>query len=280
MDFSSLNTLLPKFWTEKKCGKHDGLANQHGMLLTKNLLVKPEDLFEQLEKNTFTFKNFSKIPWSDFLSRAKLAEYLKPNYIEDAMNVTTARPAIGKGEFLFASCFSNIGFSSVKGDLVDMNTGDNIEFKGIRSTLSGDGKKYRQMNKSLIYSIFSIFNTGTQFDHFNRDCAKEIDRLLRVNPEKITAVLKLLQNIADSNERVAQEFTRLYRMKPDIFNVVGAMQLYIYMAIQKASFLLMTNEQGFCCFSRPDDIISAYNIIESIKLSSWETGNRAMTVGI
>ena len=203
MDFSSLNTLLPKFWTEKKCGKHDGLAVQHGMLLMKNLLVKPEDLFEQIEKNTFTFGTFTKIPWSEFLSRAKLAEYLKPNYIEDALNVTTARPAIGKGEFLFASCFSNIGFNPGKGDLVDMNTGNNIEFKGIRSTLSGDGKEYRQMNRSLMYSVFSLFNTGTQFDHFNRDCAKELDRLLRVQPEKIYNVLKLLQNISNANDKVA-----------------------------------------------------------------------------
>ena len=69
-------------------------------------------------------------------------------------------------------------------------------------------------------------------------------------------------------------------MKNDIFNVVGAMQLYIYMTIQKASFLVMTNEQGFCCFSKPTDVMSAYNIIMSMKLSSWETGNRAMTIGI
>lgn len=280
MDFSSLNTLLPKFWTEKKCGKHDGLAAQHGMLLMKNLLVKPEDLFEQLEKNRFTFGNLAKIQWSEFLNRAKLAEYLKPNYINDALNVTTARPAIGKGEFLFASCFANIGFNPGKGDLVDMNTGDNIEFKGIRSTLSGDGKEYRQMNKSLMYSIFSLFNTSTQFDHFNRDSARELDRLLRIQPEKTYNVLKLLQNISNASDKVANEFTRLYKMKNDIFNVAGAMQLHIYMTLQRATFLVMTNEQGFCCFNKPTDAMSAYNIITSIKLSSWETGNRAMTIGI
>ena len=166
MDFSSLNQLLPEYWTKKKCGKHSGLAEQHGMLLMKNLLVKPEDLFEQIRQNTFTFKDFSKIPWSDFLKRANLAEYLKSNYINDAMNVTTARPAIGKGEFLFVSCFSNLGFSQGKGDLVDLRNGQAVEFKGIRSTLSGDAKEFtgaKQMNKSLIYSVFSFLPKETNF---------------------------------------------------------------------------------------------------------------------
>lgn len=280
MDLNSLNALLPKFWTAEKCGKHEGLADQHGMLLMKNLLVKPEDLFEQLAKNTFTFQNFSKISWVDFLRRANLAEYLKPEYINDALNVTTARPAIGKGEFLFASCFANIGFSSGKGDLVDMRNNTLIEFKGIRSTLSGDGKEYKQMNRSLMYSVFSQFNTSTQFDHFNRDCGKDLDELLKHSPDKIETVLKILQNLSNENTKIANMFGKLYRLKGNIFNTVGAMQLYTYMNLQKSSYLLMTNDQGFCCFQKPEQPIDAYNIVTNVKLSSWETGNRGMTIGI
>lgn len=280
MDLNSLNDLLPKFWTSKKCGKHEGLANQHGMLLMKNLLVKPEDLFEQLGKNIFNFQNFPKISWGDFLKRANLAEYLKPEYINDALNVTTARPAIGKGEFLFASCFSNIGFSGGKGDLYDMRTNKLVEFKGIRSTMSGDGKEYKQMNRSLMYSVFSQFNTSTQFDHFNRECGEDLDELLKRQPDKIGTILKMLQNLSNENTKIANEFASLYKLKGNIFNTVGAMQLYIYMNLQNASFLLMTNEQGFCCFEKPKQPIDAYNIVANIKLSSWETGNRAMTIGI
>lgn len=282
MDLNSLNNLLPKFWTKQKCGKHEGLANQHGMLLLKDLLVKPEDLFEQLNKNTFKFQSFSKIPWSDFLTRANLSEYLKPNYITDALNVTTARPAIGKGEFLFASCFSNIGFSSDKGDLIDIQTNSRIEVKGIRSTLSGDGKLYKQMNKDIIYSVFSLFNTSTQYGHFNRDCAEELDTLIKQQPNKVRNVLLILQNLDHTHENanIASMFANLYKIKPNIFDVVGAMQLYTYMKLQKADFLLMTNDSGFCCFTRPEQPIDAYNIVTSIKLSSWETGNRGMTIGI
>lgn len=280
MDLNSLNTLLPKFWTSKKCGKHEGLAVQHGMLLLKNLMVSPELLFEQLEKNTFTFKNFGKIQWSEFLEKANLSDFLKTNYVKDALNVTTARPAIGKGEFLFASCFANLGFTDGKGDIVDMRNNARVEFKGIRSTLSGDGREYKQMNKSLMYSVFSLFNTSTQYDHFNRDCGKDLDDLLAQNPEKTVGVLKLLQNINNTNDGIARNFAKLYALKPNIFDVVGAMQLYIYMTMQKASFLLMTNDQYFCCFEYPKTPMDAYNVISTIKLSSWDAGNRAMTVGI
>lgn len=282
MDLNSLNTLLPKFWTRQKCGKHEGLANQHGMLLLKNLLVKPEDLFEQLDKNIFKFQSFSKIGWGDFLSRASLSEYLKDGYVNDALNVTTARPAIGKGEFLFASCFSNIGFSKDKGDLVDMQTGKRIEVKGIRSTLSGDGKLYKQMNKGIIYSVFSLFDTSAQYGHFNRDCAEELDELIKQKPDKLRNVLVILQNLdhAHENTGIANSFAKLYQIKPNLFNVVGAMQLYTYMRVQKADFLMMTNDSGFCCFARPEQPIDAYNIVDSVKLSSWETGNRGMTIGV
>lgn len=280
MDLNSLNELLPKFWTKQKCGKHEGLDNQHGMLLMKHLLVNPKDFFEQLKINIFTFQNFSKIAWSDFLKRANLSEYLKPEYLNDALNITTARPAIGKGEFLFVSCFSNIGFSTGKGDLVDLRNNILVEFKGIRSTVSGDGKQYKQMNRSLMYSVFSQFDTSCQTDHFNRDCAEELDELLKQHPNKTVKVLTLLQNITNENTKIAEEFASLYKLKGNIFNIVGAMQLYTYLRLQKAAYLLMTNEQGFCCFECPKQPIDAYNIITNIKLSSWETGNRGMTIGI
>ena len=280
MDLDSLNTLLPEFWTDKKCGGKEGLAKQHGMLLAKNLLVKPETLFEQLEHSYFMFKNFPKIAWSDFLRKAELAEYLKPEYVTDALGVTTVRPAIGKGEFLFTSCFANLGFYKGRGDIVDMRSGQVAEFKGIRSTMSGDGKIYKQMNRSLMFSVFSLFNTSTQFDHFNRECGEELDTLLQSRPNMTPRVLKLLQNISNESGKIANEFAQLYSIKQNIFDVVGAMQLYIYMKIQNTSFLLMTNDQGFCCFECPKSPIDAYNIIKSIKLSSWDTGNRAMTIGV
>lgn len=280
MDSNNLNKCLNDYWTDKKSGKHNELAKQHGMLLLKNLKVEPEDLFEQVNENIFKFQTFSLIPWKDFLIRANLAEYLKPEYIKDALEITSLRPAIGKGEFLFVSCFSNLGFSSGKGDIIDLNTGKICEFKGIRSTLSGDNKIYKQMNKSLIYSIFSLFETSAEYDHFNRDCAAKLDDLLKDRRNLLIKVLERLQNVSAPNTKVSHAFVDLYNIKHDLFNVVGAMQLFIYMLIQKASYILLTNNDGFCCYERPQTPMEAFKIIKELKLSSWQTGDYGMTIGI
>lgn len=280
MDNNELNTELRKFWTPKKCGKHDELAKQHDILLTKFLKASPKDLFEQIAENKFEFVEFSKIYWKDFLKRAKLAEYLAPEYLQYALDVTSSRPAIGKGEFLLASCFSNIGFSSDSGDLIDLTNGNRCELKGLRSTLSGDGHGYRQMNKGIIYTLFAIFDTSTHFDHFNRDCAKEVDRLLRVRPDLTTEALKRLQNLEPLDGKIAEDFKDLYITKPDIFITTGAMQLYRYMKEQNASYLIMTDDEGFCCFKRPETPSQAQKIISNINLSSWQTGDYGMTISI
>lgn len=280
MDSNNLNKCLNDYWTDKKSGKHNELAKQHGMLLLKNLKVGPEDLFEQVNENIFKFQTFPLILWKDFLIRANLAEYLKPEYIKDALEITSLRPAIGKGEFLFVSCFSNLGFSSGKGDIIDLNTGKICEFKGIRSTLSGDNKIYKQMNKSLIYSIFSLFETSAEYDHFNRDCAAKLDDLLKDRPNLLIKVLERLQNVSAPNTKVSHAFVDLYNIKHDLFNVVGAMQLFIYMLIQKASYILLTNNDGFCCYERPQTTMEAFKIIKELKLSSWQTGDYGMTIGI
>ena len=283
MELENLKKYLEMFWTPEKCGKAgepSEFIDQHDMILTKTLLVKPEYLLEQLNENTFNFQNFELIPWSDFLKRAKLAEYLQPDYIKYALEVTTGRPAIGRGEFLFVSCFSNLGFSKGRGDIVDMKSGKKCEFKGMRSTLSGDGKEYRQMNKSLIYSVFSLFNTGAEYDHFNRECAASVDDLLSEHPELLPKVLARLQNVYEPDMAFVREFGELYDLKKDLFNVVGAMQMCLYMKMQGASSIMFTNDEGFRCFEYPESAAEAYNIVKGLKLSSWMTGDYGMTIGM
>ena len=70
MDSNNLNKYLTAYWTPAKCGKHTEIIKQHAMVLMPNLKVEPEDLFEQINENKFTFQNFKLIPWSDFLKRA------------------------------------------------------------------------------------------------------------------------------------------------------------------------------------------------------------------
>lgn len=285
MNFNTLNEFLQSYWTDIKAGKHKELANQHGLLLLKNLKTEPKELFSVLSNNTFNFQEFETIPWSDFLNRAKLTDYLKDSYVEDALQVTTTRPAIGKGEFLFVSCFGNIGFAKDAGDLIDLNTHKTIEVKGLRATISGDRKSYKLMNNSLITSVFSIYDSSETLGYFNRDCADRLEELIKTSNDerKLIAVFKRLQNINANNESdaVAKKFLQIYKTSnTKLFNIIGAMQLYMY--LNKTNYLMMVNHQGFKCFALDDNPMTYVNIIlkNKIKLSSWETGARGMEISI
>lgn len=285
MNFNNLNECLQKFWTKNKLGKHSNLVNQHGMLLLKNLKTEPGELFKVLNTNIFNFGEFDIIPWSDFLHRAHLSDFLKDSYVDDALQVTTTRPAIGRGEFLIVSCFNNIGFTKDSGDLVDMTNGKKIEVKGIRSTISGDGKKYKQMNNSLITTIFSVYDSSDTVSYFNRECAERLEELIEQsnNDNKLIEVFKRLQNVIPQNESgfIAKKFVQIYKNNDiKLFNIIGAMQLYMY--LNGTSYLMMVNNLGFKCFSLNNDPMTYVNIIQKnkIKLSSWETGARGMEISI
>ena len=281
MTSENLKSCLNKFWTPQKCGKIQDLAEIHEGLLNKYLKADPEDLFEQLNENTFKFKPM-RSSWRDFLNNANLAEYLDPKYTEDALNVSGGQPAIGKGEFLFASCFSNICFNSGRGDLYDKSTRLSAEFKGIRSNLSGYGKQYKEMNRDVILSIFGLFNTNVEGDNFNRDIAKKLDELLKKQPKNLLEVLNRLQNLQNPDIEISKEFAKLYQIKPDIFSIAGAQQLKSYMFQQKAAFMVFSNDNGFCCCKYPKTAQAAYDIVtyENVKLSSWFAGETGFTIGI
>lgn len=286
MDFNSLNTLLKNFWTPQKCGKHQDLANQHGMLLLKHLKTSPEALFEQLNSNSFKFQNISGISWSDFLTRSGLSGYLDDGYIDDALRITTSRPAIGKGEFLFVSSFKNVCFTEKEGDLIDINQGARIEVKGVRAEISGDGKQYKEMNNGVLSAAFGVYDTGTNWRYFNRDCARELEEHIRhtnCDKSKLSQLLCRLQNISNESMAIAQKFADLYKYtlsKDNLFNIVGAMQLHIY--LRGVKYLLMVNDQGFKCFENDDKpgTLLKYFADEKIKLSTWETGAKGMEIGI
>ena len=281
MNNENLNSYLNKFWTPQKCGKVNDLAEIHADLLSKYLRAEPKDLFEQLAENTFKFKPM-KSSWNDFLRNANLAEYLMPEYTEKALNIAGGQPAIGKGEFLFASCFSNIGFRQGRGDLYDMNTNLTAEFKGIKSNLSGYGNQYKQMCREVMLSIFGLFNTNIESDNFNRKVGEQLDECLKQQPDKIVDVMKRLQNIKNPDTRVARMFAKYYDLKPHIFELAGAQQLYLYMLQQRASYMVFSNDKGFCCCEFPKTPEAAYNIVtyESVKLSSWFSGENGFTIGI
>lgn len=285
---NDLGKYVKNFWTDKKSGKHPELAEKHKDLLKEDILVDPKDLFEQLKSNTFTFQDFGPLKLSNFLKSSKLDSYLKPEYVKHALDVTTHQPQVGKGEFLLVSCFNNINFSDVAGDLTD-NDGNKIEVKGNHAPMGGP-KGFKQMNKSIMFSIFRQFNTNPDSEDFTIECSKHIQKLLIDNKDTQKAVMLLLQNNSDESNKLADDMVSLFN---DLLNepmnekekelillkVVAAEHLYAYLHLHKANFLFAINDSLFSGFATPDSLQKSYEIIvKNFDVAGWTTGNTGITL--
>jgi hypothetical protein len=287
IDKSELDGLIHDFWSNGKSGKHNSsdLEKIHKDILDRDLLVNPSDLFEQLNVNKFTFQDFGPIKLSSFLSKSKLDSYLNSEYIEDALKVKTAQPAIGKGEFLLVSCFKNINFSNESGDLVDTD-GNKIEVKGSHSCIGGSAG-FDQMNKSIMFSIYNVFNTNPDFDSLTISCSNDLQNKLANNPSLVKKVMLLLQNNHNKSNSLAAEMEKLFNEKINgnsneqtnlLLNIVAAAHLFAYLKLQKANFLFAINDRVFSGFSSPNSLDKSYDIIiKHFKINGWTTGNTGIT---
>lgn len=272
---AELSKYLKEFWTEKKCGKHPELMNKHKAILMNDLIVSPKDLFEQLSKNIFTFQNFGPIKLTDFLEKSKLDSYLKSEYLQHALTVTTHQPAIGKGEFLLVSCFKNINFSFESGDLTD-DDGNRIEVKGNHASIAGING-FKQMNKSIMFSIYRLFNTNPDYEDLTMKCAENLEELLSKNPEQIKKTMLLLQNNVKESHELANNMTELYNEYPHLLDIVAAAHLFVYLKVQKANYLLALNDKVFAGFETPKTLKQSYEIIKHFNVNGWTTGNKGIT---
>lgn len=288
---SELNELLQKYWTKKKCGKHpvDDLIMEHGLRIKTFAKVDYQDIFEQIEKNVYSIDSMPRTSWNKFLKEAKLDDFLKPEYVQSTLNVQLARPAVGLGEFLFVSCFGNLAFATESGDLIDTKTNSRIEFKGNRSSFSGDTHgniTYQEMNKGILSTIaaqFKEYEEVSNSSSFNKEFCKEIDKKLEDHPEKIEKVLELCQNVMVSgrpSKKLNEMFSMLYRDKKDLFYVVAAMHCYAYLVAQKADYLIFANENGYMCCETPKDALDAWKIVRNVNVTSWPIGKKGFAVSL
>lgn len=272
---AELTKCLKDFWTEKKCGKHPELMAKHKAILMQDCLVKPSDLFEQINQNEFTFQNFGPLNLNTFLKKAKLDSYLKPEYLQHALSVTTHQPAIGKGEFLFVSCFKNINFAFESGDLID-DDGNRIEVKGQHAPIGGV-TGFKQMNKSIMFSIYRLFGRNPDYKDFTMDCALELEKLLKDNPNAAKKVMLLLQNNEKESQSLASTMVELFNETGHLLETIAATHLWVYLKLQKANFLLALNDKVFAGFAAPQTLKQSYEIIKHFKINGWTTGNRGIT---
>lgn len=287
---SDMNELLQEYWTKTKCGKHNpkDLIMEHGLRLKTYAIVDVEDIMEQIKKNDYSIDSMPRTSWSKFLKEAKLDDYLKPEYVQSALDVQLGRPAIGVGEFLFVSCFGNLAFASESGDLIDTKRKKRIEFKGNRSTFSGDAEnvQYLEMNKGILSTIsaqFAEYKSVENGSSFNREFCKVIDDKLKDYPDKIEMIISLCQNVSvkgKPSNKLTEMFSTLYRDKGDLFYVVAAMHCYAYLTAQKADYLMMANDKGYMCCETPKDALDAWKIVRNLNVTSWAIGKKGFSVSL
>jgi hypothetical protein len=279
---SDISSLLEEFWTEDKLGKQSAdLKHAHGSILLKDLQVDLDLFKEDLMSNRLKLGNFSS-SLNSIMTGTKLKDDLKSSYIQDCLSVNTVRPAIGKGEFLFAASFKNIGFSKSSGDLVDLDTGSKIEVKGISACLgNSQNGRFKPMSKSLIWSICRLLGIDDIADYYlNPDNAKKIKERIGLNRDLAVRVFTFLQNLREENEAIAKTAAKMYFEKKQLMKTVAAVHLYTYMKLEKDQYLLLVNDEKFSIFRAPDDLYESYDIIDKLNLKSWREGDYGIKVSL
>lgn len=276
-----LKEILDKFWTDKKLGKHKSLKNDHGEILLKTLLVDPETFDSDLNGNKLKVGDMSSSIKS-LISGTKLDGDLREEYLRLCLNVTTERPAIGKGEFLFAATFANLGFSSESGDLVDLESGSKIEVKGISAQLgNGQNSRFRQLTESIVYTLLKkldIVDVAKSDMYLNEEVAKKIKTAIGLDRNKAAFAFSCFQNIRNENESISRSAANLYFETKQFIRTVAAMHLFTYMKLEKSDYLLILNDAKFTIFRAPGDLLDAYRIVEKLSIKPWRVGEYGIKV--
>ncbi len=269
---------MSEFWTSKKLGKHQQLAKQAELLYEHYALCTPDKLLARLQQSTFEFGNYGPIAWKNILEDANLDDCLKPEYVTEALKVTTTRPAIGKGEFLFVSIFNNVGFAKGKGDLIDVNTNEKVEVKGISSTIgNGNSNAFATLNQSRLNAIgYMLKRTPTSV--IDAAACNVIKSAMGKDVKTVYNVLSALRNTAMDYREVTEAACNFYFNTGKLLLTIAAMHLYSYMHIEDTNYLLAVNNEKFRCFERPNTLVEAAEILKNFEIHGWKIGESGVTV--
>lgn len=282
LSIDSISDYLNKFWVNEKLGKHKDMKKKHGEIILKNLKSTPDSLFKKLNKNTLKIELNKPYSIGNILQMTGLSADLDDGYINDAMSVTTTRPSIGKGEFLFASLFKNIGFASKAGDLIDLTSKNSIEVKGRYSIIgNGQNSKFKPLTKSTLYSIFKYLKIEDMSpSNLDTDFAQVLKKRIGANEKALAKIFVALQNLSSEYEPLGSVAVRLYKEKKQFLRVVAAEHLFIYMSAEDIDFLLAHNDKKFMFFKKPETLTEAYDIIEHFDVYGWKLGEFGIKVNL
>ncbi len=279
----SIREYLDEFWTDEKLGKHKDMKRKHGELILKNLKGDVKGLFGKLNTLDFHIKLGKTYKFKDLLERTGLDEYLSENYIKDALAVTTTRPAIGHGEFLLASIFSNIGFAKGSGDLVDLETHKAIEVKGSHSILgNGQNDRFKSLTKGLLQSVLQYANISDMDANsdLTADYVQELKKKIGPNEKALSRIFVALQNLNQEYDPLGKIAVELYKEKKHFLRIVAAEHLFAYMNIQSTDFILFHDDKRFSVFPCPNNLAGAYKIIDYLDVHGWNMGDFGIKVSL
>jgi hypothetical protein len=273
--------LVNEYLTDDKLGKHTDLKDDYLEILQKTLQVEPAIFKDDLLRNKIKLGTFES-PISSILTNSKLSGDLKPSYLGLCLDVTTERPAIGKGEFLFAVTFANLGFSKNTGDLIDIESKKKIEVKGISAILgNAQSGKFRQMSAETMRTVFKtleIDDVARSEYYLSEENAKKIKTAIGLDREKALRTFTYLQNLRNENEALAKSAVSLYFDKKQLIRTVTAMHLYAYMRVEKDDYLLILNDKKFMLTEAPKSLYEAYDIIDKLVVKPWHQGEYGIKV--
>lgn len=271
---------MTEFWTSKKLGKHPHIAKQAELLYEHYAICSADKLFERLMQSTFEFGNYGPIAWKNILEEANLDDCLKQEYVDEALKVTTARPAIGKGEFLFVSLFKNVGFAKEKGDLIDVNTNEKIEVKGDYSTIgNGNSQKFFTLSQRRLNALCNMLHIST-IHTINATTCAEIKAAIGINFELAKKVLTILCNTTYTYLEVVEAALKYYQNSKHLLLTIAAMHLYCYMQLEDTDYLLAVNKDKFMCFDKPKSLYDAAEILKHFELHEWKVGESGIKVSL
>ena len=282
---------MNEFWTKEKLGKHPQVAEEAARLFKQYAMCPADKLLARLKESTFKFGNVGPISWNSLLAKANLDDCLKQDYIKAALKVTTAQPAIGKGEFLFVSLFNNVGFAKDHGDLIDLQTKKKTEVKGISSALcNGYSSNYRQLlqgpdeyrplnQEAILNTVFKKFKLSPP-SKLDAGACKELERVVSRDDDALYYVLDAFRNTSASHRPVVESAIANFknRSKHSLLSTIAAMHLYDYLKTEHTDYFLAVNNNQFMCFTAPTNVYQAASILEYFTIDGWQIGKRGMTV--
>ena len=271
---------MSEFWTSKKLGKRPHIAKQAELLYEHYAMCPAAKLLERLMQSTFEFGNYGPIAWKNILEDANLDDCLKPEYVEEALKVTTARPAIGRGEFLFVSIFKNVGFAKEHGDLIDINTNERVEVKGDYSTIgNGNSRNFFTLSQLRLNAVSSLLKLSP-IHKIDASTCSTIKAAIGTNFDLAKKILTMLCNTTYTYYEVVDEALKYYQNSKRLLLTIAAMHLYCYMYLEDSDYLLAVNKDKFMCFDRPNSLYDAAEILKHFELHEWKVGESGIKVSL